>query len=158
MAERQEDWQDPVALKSLVCKLNMTLRDDSAVADHVCIHNLAALAFRATEQLIVYGSLAPGGPNHGRLRRLKGAWIEGWIRGKLISTGWGSALGYPALWWQSDGALIEAWLLQSPALVDHWTELDAFEGAEYRRILAPFYNAEQEIIAIGYLYESGGRG
>ena len=43
---------------------------------------LAQAAFKAAEHLIVYGSLSPGAPNHGRLAPLGGAWERGWVGGR----------------------------------------------------------------------------
>jgi hypothetical protein len=34
---------------------------------------------------------------------------------------------------EPDGAPIEVLVFESPALVDHWQRLDAFEGPGYRR-------------------------
>ena len=101
--------------------------------------------------LIVYGSLAPGGPNHHQLASLEGTWTEGWVTGDLVSTGWGAEMGYPALVWSADGPRVPAWLLRSEQLPAAWDRLDALEGAEYRRILVPFHTADG-IEALGYLY------
>ena len=48
-------------------------------------------------RLAVYGTLAPGRPNHHHLSGLKGRWIEGSMRGHLLREGWGADLGYPGL-------------------------------------------------------------
>ncbi|HWB43699.1 MAG TPA: gamma-glutamylcyclotransferase [Gemmatimonadales bacterium] len=115
------------------------------------LDRLAQATFRAKEHLIVYGSLSPGAPNHGRLAPLGGTWEAGWVEGDRAAVGWGSELGFPALRWRPGGARVTAHLLRSPALAGHWAALDQFEGVAYRRILAPFYT-DQGLRAVGYLY------
>jgi len=89
----------------------------------------------ADHRLAVYGSLAPGRPNHHELSALRGEWSVGKVKGRLVARGWGAALGFPALVLSEDGDDIEVHIFQSPDLADHWQRLDAFEGAEYRRAL-----------------------
>lgn len=83
--------------------------------------------------LATYGTLAPGKPNHHRLAHLGGRWTTGTLRGHLVETGWGVALGFPALKLDPDGEPIDVHLLISDLLPEQWDWLDAFEGAEYRR-------------------------
>jgi gamma-glutamylcyclotransferase (GGCT)/AIG2-like uncharacterized protein YtfP len=83
--------------------------------------------------LVTYGTLAPGRPNHHQLSGLRGDWVMGIVKGRLVAKGWGAALGFPALILADDGDEIEAHLFVSPDLPDHWDRLDAFEGCEYRR-------------------------
>lgn len=64
---------------------------------------------------------------------MKGRWIVGKVRGNLVRSGWGAALGYPALVPADDGEEIDVDLFLSPDLPAHWSRLDAFEGSEYRR-------------------------
>jgi len=115
------------------------------------LDRLAQAAFKAAEHLIVYGSLSPGAPNHGRLAPLGGAWERGWVEGERETVGWGAELGFPALRWRPGGPRVTAHLLRSAALGAHWSELDRFEGQAYRRILVPFYS-EAGVRAIGYVY------
>jgi gamma-glutamylcyclotransferase (GGCT)/AIG2-like uncharacterized protein YtfP len=112
---------------------------------------LAHACFRAAEHLIVYGSLSPGRPNHGRLAALGGAWSRGWVEGVREPVGWGAELGFPAVRWQPDGPRVEAFLLRSASLRDQWAALDRFEGPAYQRILAPFFT-DQGLEAVGFLY------
>lgn len=84
-------------------------------------------------RLATYGTLAPGQVNHHQLSGLSGEWTTGTIRGRLIETGWGAALGYPALVLDEAGEAIAVHLFTSADLPAHWDRLDAFEGAEYRR-------------------------
>ncbi|WP_343611504.1 gamma-glutamylcyclotransferase family protein [Novosphingobium sp.] len=85
------------------------------------------------ERLATYGTLAPGRVNHHHLADLKGRWIPGSVTGHLVQRGWGATLGYPALIPAPDGTEVEVHLFLSPDLPHHWSRLDAFEGAEYRR-------------------------
>jgi hypothetical protein len=51
--------------------------------------------FGTGHTLAVYGTLAPGQPNHRVLAPLGGEWTDGMIEGDLIPLGWGADLGYP---------------------------------------------------------------
>ena len=86
--------------------------------------------------IAVYGTLAPGQPNHQQLADLRGQWQTGTVRGRLVSEGWGATLGYPALVLDPAGDTIAVQLFTSPDLPSHWPRLDAFEGTEYRRVVA----------------------
>jgi gamma-glutamylcyclotransferase (GGCT)/AIG2-like uncharacterized protein YtfP len=107
--------------------------------------------FSASKHLIVYGSLAPGGPNHGLVSELPGEWMEGWVTGELLERGWSAAMSYPALRWCPEGPEISASLLISPDLPNHWRRFDEFEGLEYNRILAPFWSSDGRVL-VGNLY------
>lgn len=85
-------------------------------------------------RLAAYGPLAPGQPNH-HLAGLTGLWSKGFVRGKLTDTGWGAALGFPALVPNVSGDPIEVHVFESTELVQELARLDAFEGAEYARIV-----------------------
>jgi gamma-glutamylcyclotransferase (GGCT)/AIG2-like uncharacterized protein YtfP len=107
--------------------------------------------FSVSRRLIAYGSLAPGGLNHGLLADLDGEWLSGWVTGELLEQGWSAAMSYPALRWCPEGGRIPAFLLLSDGLPDHWKRLDRFEGLEYKRILAPFWASEGEVL-VGNVY------
>jgi gamma-glutamylcyclotransferase (GGCT)/AIG2-like uncharacterized protein YtfP len=115
------------------------------------LERLAQGAFHAADHLIVYGSLSPGAPNHGRLVPLGGTWERGWVEGDREQVGWGAELGYPALRWRPGGPRVTAHLLRSKALREHWPELDRYEGSAYRRILVPFF-PDRGLRVVGYLY------
>ena len=51
--------------------------------------------FGTGHTLAVYGTLAPGQPNHHVVAPLGGEWTDGLIEGDLLPEGWGAALGYP---------------------------------------------------------------
>lgn len=87
----------------------------------------------ADTRLATYGTLAPGRANHQQLADLKGRWLQGTARGRLLEAGWGAALGYPGLVLNPSGQDIDVHLFESPDLPEHWTRLDAFEGTGYRR-------------------------
>lgn len=87
-------------------------------------------------RLAVYGSLAPGRVNHHQISALTGKWERGTVKGKLISSGWGAALGFPALVLDSPGSVIEVDLFESAELPLHWARLDEFEGSGYQRVAA----------------------
>ena len=89
-----------------------------------------------THRLAVYGTLAPGRPNHHHLEALKGSWRQGSIRGRLVAEGWGADMGFPGLVLDPEGPSIEVQVLESDDLPLHWARLDAFEGPGYRRVVA----------------------
>lgn len=138
------------SLEPVLHELNACLAGAAAGARARASQRAAAL-FGAAERLIVYGSLAPGRANHHQLASLGGDWIGGWISGDRVLSGWGAELGYPAVRWRAGGERIQAWLLCSAGLPAMWAKLDAFEGAAYQRLLAPF-ETEAEVVAVGYLY------
>ena len=51
--------------------------------------------FRTSHTWAVYGTLAPGQPNHHVVEPFEGEWTDGLIEGDLLPEGWGAALGYP---------------------------------------------------------------
>lgn len=105
----------------------------------------------ADRRLATYGTLAPGRVNHARVAELRGRWLRGTVRGRLVEAGWGAALGFPGLILDPAGARIDVHLLLSPDLPDHWSRLDAFEGPGYRRVTARISTAEGELDACIYV-------
>ncbi len=101
----------------------------------------------ALQRLAVYGSLAPGRPNHHRIAHLQGQWRSGVVHGELAQRGWGAALGFAGLIWDPAGPEVPVQVLESPALAEAWATLDTFEGADYRRILAPVLAPEGAYLA-----------
>ena len=113
--------------------------------------------FRCAERLAVYGSLAPGRSNHHMVAPLGGTWTDGVVEGDLAQFGWGAAIGYPALRLRPGGPPVPVHVLTSPALPGRWAELDAFEGAEYRRVLVPVWSADPKsrvLLTVANLYEA----
>ena len=99
----------------------------------------------------VYGTLAPGQPNHHQLSGLSGRWIEGSVRGQLLQEGWGAELGYPGIVLDVEGGTVGVQLFESSDLPDHWTRLDEFEGQGYRRTVTAVNTAEGDLLASIYV-------
>ncbi len=112
---------------------------------------ISSLLGKPQKKLAVYGTLAPGEVNHSQIAGIHGTWSEGFVRGELMSTGWGAEHGFPALDWRPDGQRVAAKLFVAPELERHWQRLDEFEGDGYRRILVPFED-EGGIVAVANLY------
>jgi gamma-glutamylcyclotransferase (GGCT)/AIG2-like uncharacterized protein YtfP len=98
--------------------------------------------FRTSHTLAVYGTLAPGRPNHHVVAPLGGEWTDGLIEGDLLPVGWGAALGYPGFRPRAGGAAVAVNVLTAPSLATAWPTLDRFEGSEYQRILVPVFSTE----------------
>ena len=102
-------------------------------------------------RLATYGSLAPGRVNHHVLDGLGGHWRQGTVRGWLDHAGWAAPLGFPGLVLDVAGPPVEVHLFESPDLPDHWARLDAFEGRDYRRVVAPVHTADGDVPAWIYV-------
>ncbi len=109
--------------------------------------------FRTSRHLAVYGTLAPGAPNHHLIKDLKGRWLDGVVRGELHEAGWGMSEGYPAMHWNPRSEEIPVKLLVSEDLPHYWQQLDEFEGQEYQRILIPVHQGES-LLAVANIYEA----
>jgi gamma-glutamylcyclotransferase (GGCT)/AIG2-like uncharacterized protein YtfP len=108
--------------------------------------------YSAHEHLAVYGTLAPGRPNHHQISDLAGEWLTGYsVTGELIDSGWAADLGYPALRWAPDGGAVPTHLFVSRQLPEHWARLDDFEGGDYLRILVPVHSGDSRV-AVANLY------
>lgn len=107
--------------------------------------------YAAEHRLAVYGTLAPGEPNHHHLSDLAGQWRAGTVNGSLEPLGWGADMGYPALRWSPDGAPVAVQMFVSDELPKHWARLDDFEGEQYLRILVPVRLADGGV-AVANLY------
>jgi gamma-glutamylcyclotransferase (GGCT)/AIG2-like uncharacterized protein YtfP len=92
-------------------------------------------ATTADHRLAVYGSLAPGGPNHGQVSALEGRWFDGQVRGHLHAIGWGVDIGYPGIVLDDDADSVPVQVFESSDLPAHWRRLDDFEGSGYQRVL-----------------------
>lgn len=80
------------------------------------------------EQLLVYGTLAPGHPNAHMLRDIGGTWEPATVTGVLLQEGWGAEMGYPGIKLDERGAEIKGFLFSSENLSRHWAALDSFGG------------------------------
>lgn len=102
-------------------------------------------------RLAVYGTLAPGRPNHHQLDGLTGRWLSGHVHGTLVQAGWGASLGYPALTLSSEGAAVDVQVFESTDLPAHWARLDEFEGPGYRRVVTTVHLSSDELAASIYV-------
>lgn len=109
--------------------------------------------YDAETRLAVYGTLAPGRPNHHQIADLTGHWYDGSVRGRLVQAGWGAAMGYPGIIVDGDDAETDAvpvQVLESSDLPAHWRRLDIFEGPGYRRVPVEVDSADGVVIASIY--------
>lgn len=116
--------------------------DGSSAAEHELERRFACAAWLAS-----YGSLAPGGKNHGELARCPGTWWQGTVTGHRAERQW------PVFTFAERGPRVPVWLLHSHELPTQWQALDAFEGSDYRRILVPVWHGDQ-LFAVANLYEA----
>jgi len=116
--------------------------------------------YGTSHTLAVYGTLAPGQPNHHVVAPLGGEWTDGLVEGELLPVGWGTTLGYPAFRPREGGAAVAVRLLTAPTLAAAWPALDRFEGPEYRRILVPVFSPdpadERRLYTVANLYAAAG--
>ena len=116
--------------------------------------------FRTSRALAVYGTLAPGRPNHHVVAPLGGEWTEGVVEGELSPEGWGATLGYPAFRPRVGGAAVAVRVLSAASLATAWPELDRFEGPGYLRILVPVFRAEppgvRRLYTVANIYAAAG--
>jgi gamma-glutamylcyclotransferase (GGCT)/AIG2-like uncharacterized protein YtfP len=106
-------------------------------------------------RLAVYGTLAPGRPNHRQLAHLAGNWIAGRVRGRLYQAGWGADLGFPGLVVDDTGDEVEVQILESEDLRTEWPRLDEFEGPGYRRVVVSTRTAVGSLSAHIYVLADG---
>jgi gamma-glutamylcyclotransferase (GGCT)/AIG2-like uncharacterized protein YtfP len=104
-----------------------------------------------TDNLFIYGSLAPGCPNHHIVSHIKGNWVEGKVRGRLVEEGWGAALGFPGIILdpeQRSNYFVEGVILCSSSLSANWPMLDEFEGTGYERVITEALVASGENLSV----------
>ena len=90
-------------------------------------------------RLFVYGTLAPGQPNHSLLKDLSGTWQEGAIRGTLYPSGLGPTVGFPVVDLAPETSKINGLLFVSEELPRQWQMLDDFEGPGYKRVITTVF-------------------
>ena len=108
----------------------------------------------AETRLATYGTLAPGRVNSGQLADLRGCWRQGTVRGRLVQAGWGAELGYPGLILDPSGQIIEVHIFESLELPNHWSRLDEFEGAGYRRVATQVCTLDGDLVASIYVIDA----
>jgi gamma-glutamylcyclotransferase (GGCT)/AIG2-like uncharacterized protein YtfP len=104
------------------------------------------------QRLFVYGTLAPGRPNAHVLGDVPGSWQPASVRGRLLHEGWGAAQGCPGIVVDETADPVHGHLLTSDALGGEWARLDAFEGEQYERVLAPVQLAGGDTVQ-AHLYQ-----
>jgi gamma-glutamylcyclotransferase (GGCT)/AIG2-like uncharacterized protein YtfP len=114
-------------------------------------HRDGAGSHEGCRRLATYGSLAPDRPNHHQLDGLQGRWAPGHVHGRLVDTGWGAGLGYPALILDPGGAPLDVHVFESVDLPAHWARLDRFEGPGYRRVATKFHLPSGDVDAFIYV-------
>jgi gamma-glutamylcyclotransferase (GGCT)/AIG2-like uncharacterized protein YtfP len=114
----------------------------AAGSDARCAEQRLDALFKTSHTLAVYGTLAPGKPNHHVVAPLGGEWTDGLIEGDLIQLGWGADLGYPGFRPWVGGEAVAVQVLSAPLLASAWPDLDRFEGPGYERILVPVFGTE----------------
>ncbi|MEL7045084.1 MAG: gamma-glutamylcyclotransferase [Pseudomonadota bacterium] len=106
--------------------------------------------------LFVYGTLAPGRPNHHLLANLGGTWAAATLRGRLVDEGWGAEQGYPGIIPDPSAPPVAGHLLSTPELASSWSMLDEFEGPGYvRRSVAVTLESGDEVRAWVYALRTG---
>lgn len=93
-----------------------------------------ALQHAQSHRLFVYGTLAPGQPNHYVLAGIPGNWEPASVRGTLFPDGWGAAVGYPGIVLDEHADEVEGLVFTSGHLAAHWPRIDEFEGDGYERV------------------------
>jgi gamma-glutamylcyclotransferase (GGCT)/AIG2-like uncharacterized protein YtfP len=111
---------------------------------HQTVDETADLIEAPDTRLAIYGTLAPGRVNHHQISGLAGSWKRGTLKGKLYSSGWGAALGFPGLILDPLGPSVDVDLFESAELPEHWARLDEFEGSGYRRVVITVNTEEGE--------------
>jgi len=86
-----------------------------------------------TETLFAYGTLMPNCPNGHMLENVVGKFIPATVRGYLKDAGWSASMGYPGIHLDENGDTIHGFLFSSSNLINHWDNLDEFEGEEFQR-------------------------
>jgi gamma-glutamylcyclotransferase (GGCT)/AIG2-like uncharacterized protein YtfP len=107
---------------------------------------LKLLFDKPDNKLIVYGTLAPGMPNHYMIADLKGNWKKCSVNAAIKEID-----GLQVLSWDISKPEIGAQLFISTFLPSRWGILDQYEGSLYKRRLAPASTEEGALIANVYL-------
>ena len=106
----------------------------------------------ADRRLAVYGTLAPGEPNHHQLAGLDGRWLAGEVNGRIFASGCGT---HKALTLDPSAPPVAVRIFESADLPDHWSRLDDFEGESYRRVVTDVTTDEGQRPAWIYVAANG---
>jgi gamma-glutamylcyclotransferase (GGCT)/AIG2-like uncharacterized protein YtfP len=131
--------------------MTLNARRANGRADDALAREMEA-RFGASRRFAIYGSLGPGKVNHHVVADLPGTWADGVVTGMLRWPAGGEVSDFPVLRWRAGGPPVDAQLLVSDALPEHWSRIDEFEGPAYRRILVPVHVANGDLLAIANLY------
>jgi gamma-glutamylcyclotransferase (GGCT)/AIG2-like uncharacterized protein YtfP len=101
---------------------------------------------RPDERLVIYGTLAPGQPNHNVIEDLRGVYRDCSVHGRISEVD-----ELPYFTWAPSAAGLRAVLFSSRQLPDKWVDLDLFEGDGYKRRLIPATVGDQVTVASIYL-------
>jgi gamma-glutamylcyclotransferase (GGCT)/AIG2-like uncharacterized protein YtfP len=129
--------------------LGKRFRDETVCRCVVPVQKLMVnlLLERPEERLLAYGTLAPGGANHGIVGHLHGRWRRCTVRGRVSEHA-----GYPRFRWDPSGPELSTNLLESSELPAAWSDIDRFEGVQCARHLVPAQAGESSMVV--YAYES----
>ena len=147
MKDRARDRVGHGPLTALLERINAARGGTGDPARLVDAEDELASMFDPACWLAVYGTLAPGEPNHRQLAHLGGSWTCCEVRGRR------SIRRYPVFTWDPSAPPVAMRLLEAPALAKVWPRLDDFEGPGYRRILVPAMRGEQ-LVAVANLYHA----
>jgi gamma-glutamylcyclotransferase (GGCT)/AIG2-like uncharacterized protein YtfP len=102
------------------------------------------------ERLAIYGTLAPGRPNHYQLDGLEGRWLKGYIDGMLLDAGWGASLGHPTLVLDPARSAIGVDVFESIDLPAR-ARLDTFERPGYEHVVTTVHMPTGDVDASIYV-------
>lgn len=106
---------------------------------------------RPSWKLVVYGTLAPGQPNHHVIAGVAGTWVDCVVSGSVCLE-----RGLPVFAWKPSGPEVQARLFVSADLPQSWSRIDAFEGSSYKRHLIPAKHEDEFTVANAYVASSAG--
>lgn len=118
----------------------------SAVVIPVQLLLVNLLLDKPDERLVIYGTLAPGKPNHYVIEDLRGDYCDCSVHGRISE-----ADGLPYFTWAPSADSLDAQLFSCRQLPEMWNELDRFEGEGYKRRLIPATTDDGLTIASIYL-------
>lgn len=104
-------------------------------------------AFRSSQRLAVYGTLAPGEANHHLLAACPGPWIRGVVHGHRAMR------EHAVFTYDAAAGHVAVQMLTSPGLLQRWASLDEFERPTHRRVLVPVFEGKG-LLSVANLYEA----
>ena len=139
-------------IETLLIRVNQYRQKGETSDESQLLEDEVEASYESSHHLVVYGTLAPGRPNHNQVEHIVGTWRHNvYVEGEFVKQGWALEFGYPMIRWKPGGSQVASYLLTSEMLPSCWTNLDHFEGPEYCRILVPVFD-KQGFIAVGNIY------